>query len=183
MLGYEYWPLETMVRTQYWPLEAVVSLGLSLPVAFLAAAFIGPIADCHSPRWKEGNIKYKCIVLYCFWRHCFLLGYPLHAPEAYIPYFRKKNVTVVIRLNKKIYNARQFTDAGFEHCDLFFPDGSTPSDTILNKFLEICERTSGALAVHCKGNDGLLNCRNNLLQIYGVKLSAAAVQFLTNVNS
>ncbi|KAJ8383345.1 hypothetical protein AAFF_G00222050 [Aldrovandia affinis] len=29
-------------------------------------------------------------------------GYPLHSPEAYFPYFRKHNVTAVIRLNKKI---------------------------------------------------------------------------------
>ena len=32
-------------------------------------------------------------------------GYPLHAPEAYINFFRKNNVKCVIRLNKKIYDA------------------------------------------------------------------------------
>uniref|UniRef100_A0A667YH05 Cell division cycle 14Ab n=1 Tax=Myripristis murdjan TaxID=586833 RepID=A0A667YH05_9TELE len=81
-------------------------------------------------------------------------GYPLHAPEAYFPYFRKHNVSTVIRLNKKIYDAKRFTDAGFDHCDLFFLDGSTPSDIILHRFLHICESTDGAVAVHCKAGLG-----------------------------
>lgn len=81
-------------------------------------------------------------------------GYPLHAPEAYFPYFRKHNVTSIVRLNKKIYDAKRFTDAGFEHHDLFFVDGSTPSDAILQRFLNICESTEGAIAVHCKAGLG-----------------------------
>ncbi|XP_013154480.1 dual specificity protein phosphatase CDC14A isoform X3 [Falco peregrinus] len=81
-------------------------------------------------------------------------GYPLHAPEAYFPYFKKHNVTSVIRLNKKIYDAKRFTDAGFEHYDLFFIDGSTPSDSIVQRFLNICENAEGAIAVHCKAGLG-----------------------------
>ncbi|KAH0618373.1 hypothetical protein JD844_017510, partial [Phrynosoma platyrhinos] len=81
-------------------------------------------------------------------------GYPLHAPEAYFPYFRKHNITTVIRLNKKIYEAKRFTDGGFEHYDLFFIDGSTPSDNILRQFLSICEEAEGAIAVHCKAGLG-----------------------------
>nr|XP_023963108.1 dual specificity protein phosphatase CDC14A isoform X5 [Chrysemys picta bellii] len=81
-------------------------------------------------------------------------GYPLHAPEAYFPYFRKHNVTSIIRLNKKIYEAKRFTDAGFEHYDLFFIDGSTPSDNIVRRFLNICENADGAIAVHCKAGLG-----------------------------
>lgn len=82
---------------------------------------------------------------------CLPAGYPLHAPEAYFPYFKKNNVTTIVRLNKKIYEAKRFTDAGFEHYDLFFIDGSTPSDNIVRRFLNICENTEGAIAVHCKG--------------------------------
>ncbi|XP_070448524.1 dual specificity protein phosphatase CDC14A isoform X27 [Equus przewalskii] len=81
-------------------------------------------------------------------------GYPLHAPEAYFPYFKKNNVTAIVRLNKKIYEAKRFTDAGFEHYDLFFIDGSTPSDNIVRRFLNICENTEGAIAVHCKAGLG-----------------------------
>ncbi|XP_013406750.1 dual specificity protein phosphatase CDC14AB [Lingula anatina] len=85
-------------------------------------------------------------------------GYPLHAPEAYFPYFRKRNVTTIVRLNKKIYDARRFTDAGFDHHDLFFVDGSTPSDDIVKRFLEIAENAEGAIAVHCKAGLGRTGC-------------------------
>ncbi|CAL8251041.1 unnamed protein product [Boreogadus saida] len=81
-------------------------------------------------------------------------GYPLHAPEAYFPYFRKHNITTIVRLNKKMYDARRFTDSGFEHHDLFFVDGSTPTDAIVRKFLNICENAEGAIAVHCKAGLG-----------------------------
>uniref|UniRef100_UPI00358EDE98 dual specificity protein phosphatase CDC14C-like isoform X1 n=2 Tax=Myxine glutinosa TaxID=7769 RepID=UPI00358EDE98 len=81
-------------------------------------------------------------------------GYPVHAPDAYIPYFKKHGVTVVVRLNKKMYDARRFTDAGIAHHDLFFPDGSVPSLEIVRKFNDICESTQGAIAVHCKAGLG-----------------------------
>ncbi|KAM4739136.1 dual specificity protein phosphatase CDC14AB isoform 2-T2 [Anableps anableps] len=81
-------------------------------------------------------------------------GYPLHAPEAYFPYFRKHDVTTIIRLNKKIYDGKRFTNAGFDHYDLFFIDGSTPNDIIIRRFLHVCENAQGAVAVHCKAGLG-----------------------------
>ncbi|XP_072271101.1 dual specificity protein phosphatase CDC14B isoform X3 [Pyxicephalus adspersus] len=81
-------------------------------------------------------------------------GYPHHAPEAYFPYFRAHDISTVIRLNKKMYESKRFTDAAFEHHDLFFVDGSTPCDSILKKFLNICENAEGAIAVHCKAGLG-----------------------------
>lgn len=78
-------------------------------------------------------------------------GYHYHSPESYFPYFRKHNVTSIIRLNKKIYDAQRFIENGFDHRDLFFIDGSTPSDEITSEFLDICEHSKGAIAVHCKG--------------------------------
>jgi len=81
-------------------------------------------------------------------------GYPLHAPEAYTSYFRKNNVKCIVRLNKKIYDAKRFVDAGFQHVDLFFVDGSTPSDRIVKAFLDLCEQCPGAIAVHCKAGLG-----------------------------
>ncbi|XP_063769798.1 dual specificity protein phosphatase CDC14B isoform X2 [Pseudophryne corroboree] len=81
-------------------------------------------------------------------------GYPHHAPEAYFPYFREHDVSTIIRLNKKMYDAKKFTDAGFDHHDLFFVDGGTPSDAIVRKFLNICENAEGAVAVHCKAGLG-----------------------------
>ena len=50
-----------------------------------------------------------------------------------------------------MYDAKKFLDAGFEHKDLFFIDGSTPNDTIIKRFLTICENAKGAIAIHCKG--------------------------------
>uniref|UniRef100_A0A8C6WJ32 protein-tyrosine-phosphatase n=1 Tax=Neogobius melanostomus TaxID=47308 RepID=A0A8C6WJ32_9GOBI len=81
-------------------------------------------------------------------------GYPLHAPEAYFRFFREHGVTDVVRLNRKLYDARRFEDAGFTHHDLFFLDGSTPSDLIVRRFLHVCESAPGAVAVHCKAGLG-----------------------------
>lgn len=75
--------------------------------------------------------------------------YPLHTPEAYFSYFCQHNVTDVVRLNKKIYEGQRFTDAEFEHHDLFFVDGTTPSDLLIRRFLHIWE-SAKAVAVHCK---------------------------------
>lgn len=81
-------------------------------------------------------------------------GYPRHSPETYIPYFRKHNITTIVRLNKKIYDAKVFIDHGFDHRDLFFEDGSTPSDVIMREFLDIAEKAKGVVAVHCKAGLG-----------------------------
>ncbi|XP_063993293.1 dual specificity protein phosphatase CDC14C isoform X4 [Diachasmimorpha longicaudata] len=81
-------------------------------------------------------------------------GYPLHAPESYFSYFRRNNVTTIVRLNRKIYEATRFIEAGFDHKDLFFADGSTPTDSIVRQFLKISENTPGAIAVHCKAGLG-----------------------------
>ncbi|XP_067109430.1 cell division cycle 14Aa [Osmerus mordax] len=81
-------------------------------------------------------------------------GYPLHAPEAYFPYFHQNNVTSVVRLNRKLYDGRRFLEGGFEHHDLFFVDGTTPSDLVTRRFLSVCETAGGAVAVHCKAGLG-----------------------------
>ncbi|XP_012252366.2 dual specificity protein phosphatase CDC14C-like isoform X2 [Athalia rosae] len=81
-------------------------------------------------------------------------GYPLHAPESYFAYFRRTNVSTIVRLNKKIYEASRFIEAGFDHKELFFIDGSTPTDSIMRQFLKISENAPGAVAVHCKAGLG-----------------------------
>lgn len=101
---------------------------------------------CPSPGDDQARLTVVVVVVFFA-----ASGYPLHAPEAYIPYFRKHNITAIVRLNKKMYDARRFTEVGFEHHDLFFVDGSTPNDSIVRKFLNICENAEGAVAVHCKG--------------------------------
>ncbi|XP_017888216.1 dual specificity protein phosphatase CDC14AB-like isoform X3 [Ceratina calcarata] len=81
-------------------------------------------------------------------------GYPFHAPESYFTYFRYNNVSTIVRLNKKMYDASTFTDAGFDHKHLFFVDGSTPTDSIMQQFLKIAENAKGAIAVHCRAGLG-----------------------------
>ncbi|XP_066912800.1 dual specificity protein phosphatase CDC14A-like [Clytia hemisphaerica] len=81
-------------------------------------------------------------------------GYPLHSPESYFEYFKKHNISTVIRLNKKLYDAKRFKNGGFGHYDLFFTDGSIPNDSIIKRFLTITENISGAAAVHCKAGLG-----------------------------
>ncbi|XP_037049601.1 dual specificity protein phosphatase CDC14AB isoform X1 [Bradysia coprophila] len=81
-------------------------------------------------------------------------GYIYHEPEKYLDYFRLHNVTTVIRLNVKMYDAHRFVQHGFDHKELYFVDGTTPTDHILKQFLNICETTGGAVAVHCKAGLG-----------------------------
>ncbi|CAH2232956.1 jg16766 [Pararge aegeria aegeria] len=81
-------------------------------------------------------------------------GYPLHSPEHYHEYFRKYHVTTIVRLNKKSYDAKQFTTHGFEHRELFFVDGSVPTELIVSRFIRIAEAAKGAVAVHCKAGLG-----------------------------
>jgi len=82
--------------------------------------------------------------------------YPTCVPEDYVPHFLEKKVGLVIRLNKKYYDENRFKSRGIDHIDLYYPDGSCPSDDILDKFLQICESRSQdeAIAVHCKAGLG-----------------------------
>ncbi|GBG28720.1 Dual specificity protein phosphatase CDC14A [Hondaea fermentalgiana] len=81
-------------------------------------------------------------------------GYDTLTPEHYIPYFKRRNVTLVIRLNRKCYDEKRFERAGIRHLDLVYPDGTCPPDHILKRFIEACENNDGAIAVHCKAGLG-----------------------------
>jgi protein-tyrosine phosphatase len=83
-------------------------------------------------------------------------GYCTLAPADYIPYFRRRNVGLVVRLNKKMYNEQDFIDTGIDHLDAFFLDGSCPPTKILMKVLEAFEAVPAdkAFAVHCKAGLG-----------------------------
>ncbi|VDM62530.1 unnamed protein product [Angiostrongylus costaricensis] len=83
-----------------------------------------------------------------------ILRYPYHSPETYFEYFRATNITTVVRLNVRMYDAKKFTDAGFDHVDLFFIDGSTPSEKIVERFISVVDNAKGAVAVHCKAGLG-----------------------------
>lgn len=81
-------------------------------------------------------------------------GYYTLTPEDYIPYFRKSHVDLIVRLNRRCYDEAKFVAAGMQHLELYYLDGSVPSNDILQAFLQACESTPGAVAVHCKAGLG-----------------------------
>jgi len=81
-------------------------------------------------------------------------GYPAFTPEDYVPIFRDADIKLVVRLNNKQYDRRRFIDHGIKHVDLYFTDGSCPSNEIVTKFLHIAESEPKGVAVHCKAGLG-----------------------------
>lgn len=57
---------------------------------------------------------------------------------------------MVIRLNKKSYDESRFIKNGVKHEDIYFLDGSVPTDDKILKFIDIVEKEKGCIAVHCK---------------------------------
>ncbi|XP_050067109.1 dual specificity protein phosphatase CDC14A-like [Anopheles maculipalpis] len=75
-------------------------------------------------------------------------------PEEYIDYFLANNVTTVVRLNSPRYDSHAFMRHGIQHHDLYFSDGTSPSERLAKQFLKIVENSRGAVAVHCKAGLG-----------------------------
>ncbi len=55
----------------------------------------------------------------------------MYVPEEYATVFLKYGITNVVRLNKKMYDAKRFTKSGLKHHELFFIDGSCPTEAIV----------------------------------------------------
>jgi len=92
--------------------------------------------------------------------------YGSFTPDDYVPIFKKFGVTLVVRLNKPQYDRQKFIKAGIKHLDLYFLDGSTPPEDIVQKFLEAVENEKGAIAVHCKAG---LGRTGSLIGLYCMK--------------
>lgn len=77
-------------------------------------------------------------------------------PQDYIPYFKSKNVGLVVRLNKKMYEENDFRKAGIEHFEHYYLDGSCPTIPILQKVIQAFEAVpkDKGIAVHCKAGLG-----------------------------
>jgi cell division cycle 14 len=93
-------------------------------------------------------------------------GWRTYTPEDYVPIFKKFNVNLVVRLNNKQYDAQRFTKNGIKHIELYFVDGSCPSDEIVNDFIATCEKETGSIAVHCKAG---LGRTGSLIACYAMK--------------
>ncbi|GAA5889862.1 hypothetical protein JCM5296_002366 [Sporobolomyces johnsonii] len=71
--------------------------------------------------------------------------------------FEGKGVKVVVRLNKKLYDANHFKERGIDHVEMYFDDGTNPSMEMCRQFIELSDRvisSGGAVAVHCKAGLG-----------------------------
>ncbi|WFC99722.1 hypothetical protein MYAM1_002467 [Malassezia yamatoensis] len=74
-----------------------------------------------------------------------------------IDYFAKRHVGLVVRLNNPLYDRKAFVSKGIAHKDLYFDDGSNPSDDIVHTFINDADRTIAqgrVIAVHCKAGLG-----------------------------
>ena len=83
-------------------------------------------------------------------------------------------MTRVIRLNEPKYNKKIFIDAGINHSDLFFIDGSVPPPKIVENFFEIAEKEKGVMAIHCKAGLGRTGTLIGLYAMKHYKFPAAA---------
>jgi len=83
-------------------------------------------------------------------------GYCTLAPGDYIPYFKHKKIGMVVRLNQKNYDEQEFIDAGIDHVEEFYTDGSCPHMSILHRVVSSFEKVPKhkGFAVHCKAGLG-----------------------------
>jgi cell division cycle 14 len=76
-----------------------------------------------------------------------------------LDYFEKRNVKLVVRLNNQLYDRQVFLDQGVNHVELYFDDGSNPTDEIVRKFIDLADQVieaNGVVAVHV--SDSHLSC-------------------------
>ncbi|KAJ3802711.1 tyrosine protein phosphatase [Lentinula aff. detonsa] len=74
-----------------------------------------------------------------------------------LDYFEKRNIKMVVRLNNQLYDRATFLDRGIDHMELYFDDGTNPTDEIVRTFLDVADRViegGGVVAVHCKAGLG-----------------------------
>ncbi|KAK0206098.1 tyrosine protein phosphatase [Desarmillaria ectypa] len=74
-----------------------------------------------------------------------------------LDYFEKRNIKLVVRLNTKLYDRDTFLDRGVDHMELYFDDGTNPTDEIVRTFIDTADRiieSGGVVAVHCKAGLG-----------------------------
>jgi cell division cycle 14 len=70
-----------------------------------------------------------------------------------LKYFEQRNIKLVIRLNTALYDKSLFLEHGIEHLELYFDDGTNPTDEIVRTFIDVSDRvieSGGVVAVHVR---------------------------------
>ena len=70
-----------------------------------------------------------------------------------LDYFEKRGVKLVVRLNTELYDRQLFLDRGITHQELYFDDGTNPTDEIVRTFIDLSDaivETGGVIAVHVR---------------------------------
>lgn len=78
-----------------------------------------------------------------------------------LKFFSNNQVQLVVRLNSHLYNKKHFEDAGIQHLDMIFEDGTCPDMSIVQNFIGAAEtviKGGGKIAVHCKAGLGRTGC-------------------------
>lgn len=68
-----------------------------------------------------------------------------------LEYFEKRGVKLVVRLNNPLYDKNVFTERGIDHLELYFDDGTNPTDEIVRKFIQVSNaiiEQKGVIAIH-----------------------------------
>ena len=74
----------------------------------------------------------------------------LATPKILIPAFQELKINHVVRLNKHFYDAAEFVNAGINFTDLYFEDGTTPSNMIIDEFFKVMDEEGSIVALHCR---------------------------------
>jgi cell division cycle 14 len=80
-------------------------------------------------------------------------GTVVNHPTDLIKPFKEMRVTRIVRLNDRLYDERVFIRAGFQHCDIPYPDGAIPSAKVVEEFLRVFGHV-GVIALHCQAGLG-----------------------------
>ncbi|ORY26505.1 protein-tyrosine phosphatase-like protein [Naematelia encephala] len=102
-----------------------------------------------------------------------------HALRCVLDVFQEQNVGMVVRLNEELYDRRHFLELGMDHVEMYFHDGSNPSDSIVRQFIdlveEVIENRGQKVAVHCKAGLGRTGVLIGAYLIYKYAFSAQEV--------